>query len=437
MRRPKKCRKILELGNKANLDRISSLPDELLATVVSFLPTLSAVRTSILSSRWRYLFTLTRNLSFNDLEYFGRPSLAKHEERKMSFERFVYGVLALHRISTIHKFSLKLRRTFNYNCPHLLLWIAAAILKGVQHLDLSIGDHPNALPSCIFDCQTLTVLEVFTHPYDFSVPGLVCLPNLRTLKLHNIRILDGDAVNRFFVGCTQLKELYLHHCEFTTDHVRVSATVLRNLSIFSCSGHLVIDAPKLANLLHVCTPSFDGVGVKNLRSLLSVELCPLLTSKPPQVLHDIIRSANNARELILKHGAVQLLTVIGNNPIPTYSKLERLLLGDCCRDTWKYLMVWLENSPQLGTIIFENGLIKENDTAHEVNPNVALPLFSSNVKTIEVGQFRGHKLELLLLKYLLENARVLQRLILIKDSNMEMKHELQVVGTSGAWYDTT
>ncbi|KAK9715255.1 hypothetical protein RND81_06G153100 [Saponaria officinalis] len=112
----KEGRKILEMRDKGNLDRISSLPDELLANILSFLPTLSAVQTSILSNRWRYLFTLTRNLSFDDQEYFGttsldqceepddeeyfgEASLAQCEERKMSFERFVYGVLALHRIS--------------------------------------------------------------------------------------------------------------------------------------------------------------------------------------------------------------------------------------------------------------------------------------------------------------------------------------------------
>ncbi|KAK9715240.1 hypothetical protein RND81_06G152100 [Saponaria officinalis] len=415
------------MSDKGNLDKISTLPDELLANILSSLPTLSAVQTSILSSRWRHLFTLTRNLSIDDREYFGTASLAQSEERRMSFERFVDGVFALHGISPIHK--LKLIITFTYDCPHLPLWITAAILKGVQHLDLCIGNHPNALPSCIFDCQTLTTLDILAltnKGYDLSVPGLVCLPSLTTLKLNNMRILDGDSVNRFFVGCSHLKELYLHFCRFTTDHVCISATELRTLRIICCSGHLVIDAPKLANLLHICMPPFLGVGVKNLRSLLSVELCLLLTSRPPQVLHDIIRGANNAKELILKDSAVQLLTMVGDNPIPTHSKLEKLQLGFCCHDTWKYLMVWPKNSPQLETIIFTEGLIEMDDTKDELHPDVALPPFSSNVRTIKVHQFTGRKVEILLLKYLLENAGVLQRLILIKDDTMEMNQELQV-----------
>ncbi|KAK9715253.1 hypothetical protein RND81_06G152900 [Saponaria officinalis] len=89
-------------------------------------------------------------------------------------------------------------------------------------------------------------------------------------------------------------------------------------------------------------------------------------------------------------------------------------------------MVWLAKLPQLETVIFEKGLLEKYDMEHELLPDVALPPFSSNVKTVEVGEFRGHKLELVLLKYLLENARVLQRLILIKDGTMEMRQELQV-----------
>ncbi|KAK9715233.1 hypothetical protein RND81_06G151600 [Saponaria officinalis] len=415
-------------------DRISSLSDELLANILTFLPTLSAVRTSILSRRWRHLFTLTRNLSFNDGKYFDMASLTQCEERKMSFERFVYGVLALHRMSHIHKFSLILDdRSLKYDCSHLLAWITAAVQKGVQHLRLRIWNHPNALPSCILNCQTLTVLRIYTSGYDLSVPGVVCLPNLRTLHLRYIRFLDGDSVKRFFVACSQLNELALHYCQLTTDHVCVSATKLQKLDLCCCSGHVVIDAPNLAILSHVST-DFVGLDVKHLRSLLYVVVWHPIASMPPQVqaLCDIVRGAVNARELILNQtnellSLVKFLTVIGDNPTPTYSKLERLVLVSRKPHFDK-------SSPQLETVVFEEvsiyldcqGLIQKNDTEHELHSDVALAPFSSNVRTITVYEFGGRKLELLLLKYLLENAGVLQKLILYKDDTMEMQRELQV-----------
>lgn len=38
------------------LDILSNLPDHVVAHIISFLPTNEAIRTSILSSRWKYLW---------------------------------------------------------------------------------------------------------------------------------------------------------------------------------------------------------------------------------------------------------------------------------------------------------------------------------------------------------------------------------------------
>ncbi|KAK9715258.1 hypothetical protein RND81_06G153400 [Saponaria officinalis] len=75
-------------------------------------------------------------------------------------------------------------------------------------------------------------------------------------------------------------------------------------------------------------------------------------STPRQALLDIIRGAVNARELILDRSLVKF-SAIGDNPTPTYSNLERLVLGSCFRVTWKYLTAWLANSPQLETVVFK------------------------------------------------------------------------------------
>ena len=47
-------------------DIISKLPDSALLYILSFLLTKDAVRTSILSTKWRYLWTGMSNFDFND-----------------------------------------------------------------------------------------------------------------------------------------------------------------------------------------------------------------------------------------------------------------------------------------------------------------------------------------------------------------------------------
>ncbi|XP_074271917.1 putative F-box protein At3g44060 isoform X2 [Silene latifolia] len=434
-RRPRKYPKVLELRDETGLDRISSLPDELIAHILSFLPTLSAVKTSILSTRWRYLFTLTTNLSFNDAEYYSFhdvPMDYGNEAFKKTFETFVYGILALHSVSPIQKFSLQCN--YQYGCSHLLVWISAAILKRVKRLQLHLNPYPNSLPQCIFNSRTLVILEIDSHSpkyYQLKIPGLVSLPSLRILELCKIIFPDGDSVNRLFVGCSQLKELTLDRCELlNTDHAHISAKALRNLTASHCKGHFVIDAPNVENLWYACSPNTADVDVtsslKTPCSLHTVELGFVDSAgyEPPQIVLDIIRGAYYVRNFVLLYNSVKVLPMVKEDQIP-YSKLESLYLGFCCYDTWKYVTFWLANSLQLETIIFGMGLL-DYDAMYTVQPKIALDPFSSNIKTIEIRQFVGHKLELLLVKYLLENAKVLKRLILVKCSSMKYEKELQV-----------
>lgn len=47
-------------------DRISALPDTILCHILSFLETMHAVRTIVLSTRWNNIWTSVPNLDFND-----------------------------------------------------------------------------------------------------------------------------------------------------------------------------------------------------------------------------------------------------------------------------------------------------------------------------------------------------------------------------------
>ncbi|KAH9608704.1 hypothetical protein KSS87_013979 [Heliosperma pusillum] len=124
----------------------------------------------------------------------------------------------------------------------------------------------------------------------------------------------------------------------------------------------------------------------------------------------------------------QYLTRSEDDHIPSYPNLVEFELGRCSYDAWKCIAQWLAKSPRLEKLIFGQGLVKAVSKEEKWPSNVALIPFTSRVKVIEVYNFRGYTTELVLLKYLLKNTKVLKKLILYKDNYyaMTFKQQFQV-----------
>ena len=84
------------------MDLVSSLPDELLYQILSFLNTKEAALTSILSKRWRYLIAFVSCIEIDD-----SANKPKRKGNRQRFMDFVDRVLALPGDSPNKKFSLK------------------------------------------------------------------------------------------------------------------------------------------------------------------------------------------------------------------------------------------------------------------------------------------------------------------------------------------
>ncbi|MGS7457711.1 F-box protein, partial [Mycobacterium tuberculosis] len=67
------------------------MPDSVLSCILSFLPTERVVATSILSKRWRYVWTSVDKLDFDNSRHCSRSIKVQRH-----FAPFVYKVLKLH-----------------------------------------------------------------------------------------------------------------------------------------------------------------------------------------------------------------------------------------------------------------------------------------------------------------------------------------------------
>lgn len=185
-------------------DRLSSLPDDFIHKIISFISIKQAIGTSTLSSRWRFIWTSLPylNFSIHDLS-----SLAK-------FSKFVTHVLS-RRNTHIDAYSVKfifcdeliqssvkiiMNYAFSHNVQQMIVWrwlnfyhefpLSIFISQSLKHLTIDRGDAPNPI----------------------KVTSTWKLPALTTLYLKNIGFNDviSDKCIGIFSKCPNLKNLTLN-----------------------------------------------------------------------------------------------------------------------------------------------------------------------------------------------------------------------------------
>ncbi|XP_050247528.1 F-box/LRR-repeat protein At3g59190-like [Quercus robur] len=254
-------RQTLSPGKDAVVDRISSLPESLLCHILSFLPTKESVATSILSTRWKLLWTLVPKLDL-DSDKINTLELSLHDDdvedaREIMFAHVVSSVLAKQECGELQTFRLIWR--FWWDGSHLEAWLRTAAARKVKEINLDIftaREENLNLPPSFFSCRTLVVLKLtgtIDIDIDVDTPSLsFYFPSLKIL--HLVRILLPSIINsqehsflKLISGCPVLEDL-----SFTTDHFegeyKLCVPTLKRLSISGINDsdyELEINAPAL------------------------------------------------------------------------------------------------------------------------------------------------------------------------------------------------
>ncbi|GKV38669.1 hypothetical protein SLEP1_g46558 [Rubroshorea leprosula] len=133
-------------------DGISALPDALLTPILSFLLTKEAVCATILSKRWKFVWASIPILDFNDYEFFKNDTA--DESTAQHYVKFVGRVLSLHDAFFTRKFILCCELEHKSSC--IQSWFSATIMRNVEELDISVPDSDSVfLPHCLYACGRL------------------------------------------------------------------------------------------------------------------------------------------------------------------------------------------------------------------------------------------------------------------------------------------
>uniref|UniRef100_A0A5B7B567 F-box domain-containing protein n=2 Tax=Davidia involucrata TaxID=16924 RepID=A0A5B7B567_DAVIN len=426
-----KCQKLSkEKNGSEGEDIISKLPDGVLHHILSFLSTKDAIRTSILSSRWQYLWTSISDIDLNDtLMWFGK----KRENYPMCrtfFLDFVERVLLLHDASDIKR--LRLTFDVHVNASRVNSWISAAIRHKVQELVLQLPLRELfVLPCCLFTCKSLAVLEL-RMDCDLRIPTNICFSSLKSLMLRPVTFLDDNSAQQLFSSCPVLELLALEDCEWKNiKSITISIPTLKDLTFYTGLNDEDLHDCEIkiyaANLISLnwCSNETVDFHLYDLSSLVdaSIKLWNLRASQQEVARRAVklLNSIHNTKSLKISGDIFEVLSFAENllNCVPTFNNLTHLEVdSEISPYTTRVLMDILQKSPELEFLDIGEGL-KFGDVFNEVDwMLVSVPCcFKSHLKTFSLSNFDGNASDIHLLKFMLKNAIVLESMTIYCSHN--------------------
>jgi hypothetical protein len=197
-------------------DRISQLPDEILTYILSLLPIEEATRTSVLSCRWKKLWTYVPSLIIKD--FISSPDMQLRPVKSSKFLLHVYKVSEKYNPSE----ELNIYTDFDgTNSRDVDGWIKFAMENWARMLDLNSEHYYNnifpekkfplleQLPlTSLYLCDISITGEILEH-YISNCPFLELLSVNNLESLVNLRLVDHRHNLKYFqvTHCYNLKNL--------------------------------------------------------------------------------------------------------------------------------------------------------------------------------------------------------------------------------------
>ncbi|EYU26185.1 hypothetical protein MIMGU_mgv1a026227mg [Erythranthe guttata] len=197
-----------------SIDRISDLPKDILHRILYFLSQEDAVRTSVLSKSWRYIWCTRPNLDFSDIEFNGNKqdflstvdkTLQQYYDQGLSLEKFRLYLSLLGKDYSYHESVLLLHK-----------WIPLLKAMGVKEFCLSIlFDHNlgiTDMPSVVFKAESLELLHLNRCNLGQNIPENIPFVRLRVLRLSNV-LVENEVFEKIISSCPLLTTMSLDGCK--------------------------------------------------------------------------------------------------------------------------------------------------------------------------------------------------------------------------------
>ncbi|KAJ6815772.1 F-box/FBD/LRR-repeat protein-like [Iris pallida] len=375
------------------MDRISSLPDNVVDAILKCLSIRDVVRTRILSRAWRDQLSTVSQLVF-DKETFPCSEDQQQNEYDSKVARIIDQVLLLHQ-GTINRFKLSVDLT---SYPDIDRWIRYLSRHGVAELILEIWkDSPYRLPSSFFSWKGITNLKlhrcIFHPPSSFNG-----FNRLTVLDLQAVTSTD-EELGRLLSLCPSLRKLRLKDVDCTT--LRISNQELVDLSIEGKQIQLYLEStPHLAVASIVFSSRSDD-------QMLDDGMVPNIVN--------LLGNLPSIERLALLDYTLEVLS-IGDVPVslPVLFPLKHLNININFGDVEELLAAFcilrsslvLEKLDIVVVYMIVDGMPSEDfwQAQEEFNCNF------THLQTVEMTGISGTTAELKFIEFILANAPLLERM---------------------------
>ncbi|KAL6615496.1 hypothetical protein ACP70R_037766 [Stipagrostis hirtigluma subsp. patula] len=397
-------------------DRISRLPDAVLSRIVSRLPAEEAARTAVLSSRWRRVWASTP-LVLDDSDLLDLPSGGGGDPDPLRIDWLAVNA-AVSRVLAAHPGPFRcVRLTCCLMCAAacagaLPRWLRLLAAKGVQDLVLVNRPWPDhvPLPADVLRIASLRrlYLGLWRFPDTAGLPrGPGVFPHLREIGLCYTIISTGDIEH--LLACSPvLDKLAIVVSYHFPCFVRIRSRSLRCLVIWeSLADELaVVVAPRLERLIlwQKCPCLPDSLFPTKVRIGYATELKVLGYLEP------------SIHQLVIGGKVIESATKMSPCTMVPSVKILALKVRFGIRKEAKTLPTFLRCFPNAETLHVMSHEAHESTGKlnlkfwQEVGP---IDCLEAHITKVVFNMFRGERSELAFLRFVLERAQSLLKLVVV------------------------
>nr|XP_043608393.1 F-box/FBD/LRR-repeat protein At1g13570-like [Erigeron canadensis]XP_043608394.1 F-box/FBD/LRR-repeat protein At1g13570-like [Erigeron canadensis] len=357
-----------------SLDRISTLPQPLIDTILCLVPFGDAVSTSILSKKWRYNWAKIPKLVLDTVYMFDVGSMPG------DFKRTIYDaikkVLFLHE-GPIHEFTFILNiNNISVEIDQMITHLSRNNNTTLKKFKLDLGDHDHLyrLPLSIFSLHQLTDLYLHVCDLDFgpTFSGFHCL---KSLHLEDVRVTTKTLLH-LLSKSPLLKSFTLIITEFH---------IYENRYLFNWDKYTLTDLFECLHMIeHFCV------------SMLVIEV-------------------------------VFCLGVVPRELPPSLAHVKQLTLDEVFfPQNIPFALLIIRSSPNLEKLKLQ--MCEEPNTQQSLIDNVtysAIPL--EHLREFEIEDFANMKSELDFVKFILTKAPVLEKVSIFLHHEVDMHEEVMML----------